>query len=515
MGKKIADFASELGLTNNQIIEIFMDNNIIVNGITDEISRDVERKIKALFDDKKDEDVYKNASKLNYIQINGLFNNYKYKFKFDNKINLFIAENGSGKTTILNIIVSVLNNDIEKLIKMPFSNIEVGIEGKKFVIDKKDLENRRLKNDIDEMLMDFKKYMSPREYRIIRNTVLNSNYDDYDDLRQHLIYSIERTREYSEGYTDIFYKKLLYRMDEFNYRVNSKDFKKIKNDIKEISKLLNEEIVYMPTFRRVEEELDSILNIPLKNNNELKYKINNSSINFGIRDVEKTLNDLTNKLKEDATDLYARMNAEVLNDLLSNKVKLTYSEKSIIDKEKIDIVVGRIGKEKIREVDKLLEFINNKNNINVENRDFLEYYIFKLINIYEIQKGIDDKIKRFINVCNKYLVNKNLEYNEVSPKVTIVNKYTKEEVLFINLSSGEKQILSLFSKVYLNLTRKCIFVIDEPELSLSILWQKNLINDLIKSKMIGLLIGATHSPFIFDDNLIEYANELESYKVGE
>ena len=40
------------------------------------------------------------------------------------------------------------------------------------------------------------------------------------------------------------------------------------------------------------------------------------------------------------------------------------------------------------------------------------------------------------------------------------------------LSSGEKQIISIFSKVYLECVSPCIFIIDEPELSLSIEWQR-------------------------------------------
>ena len=53
---------------------------------------------------------------------------------------------------------------------------------------------------------------------------------------------------------------------------------------------------------------------------------------------------------------------------------------------------------------------------------------------------------------------------------TLIKLDKKGEISLKNLSSGEKQILSLFSKLYLNLNNKNILLFDEPELSLSIIW---------------------------------------------
>ena len=86
------------------------------------------------------------------------------------------------------------------------------------------------------------------------------------------------------------------------------------------------------------------------------------------------------------------------------------------------------------------------------------------------------------------------------------------EIDFDNLSSGEKQIVSIFSKVYLDVTSPCIFIIDEPEISLSMEWQKEILKDIYESEKVALLIVTTHSPFIFKNEYVDFVKELEIYK---
>ena len=80
-----------------------------------------------------------------------------------------------------------------------------------------------------------------------------------------------------------------------------------------------------------------------------------------------------------------------------------------------------------------------------------------------------------------------------------------------NLSSGEKQIISLFSKIYLESSEEFILLFDEPELSLSIEWQKILLPDILKSGKCKLLLAVTHSPFIFDNELDLNASDLDTF----
>ena len=88
---------------------------------------------------------------------------------------------------------------------------------------------------------------------------------------------------------------------------------------------------------------------------------------------------------------------------------------------------------------------------------------------------------------------------------------TEQEIDIKYLSSGEKQIVSIFSKIYLEDCNNFILLFDEPELSLSIEWQEMLLLDVLKSGKCDLLLAATHSPFIFNNELDKTAVDLYTF----
>ena len=77
-----------------------------------------------------------------------------------------------------------------------------------------------------------------------------------------------------------------------------------------------------------------------------------------------------------------------------------------------------------------------------------------------------------------------------------------KNLLLDELSSGEQEILVLFYKLIFE-SDVNLLLIDEPEISLHIAWQKELMNDF--KEVINLnkgmqMIIATHSPQIISDN---------------
>ena len=70
----------------------------------------------------------------------------------------------------------------------------------------------------------------------------------------------------------------------------------------------------------------------------------------------------------------------------------------------------------------------------------------------------------------------------------------------------------MFSKVYLSDSDKRFMILfDEPELSLSMKWQQQLLPDLMDSNKCEFLLAVTHSPFIFDNRLDQYAVGINEY----
>ena len=94
--------------------------------------------------------------------------------------------------------------------------------------------------------------------------------------------------------------------------------------------------------------------------------------------------------------------------------------------------------------------------------------------------------------------------------VWFLNGNKQKTINIHKLSSGEKQILSLFANLYLSERNDFAIFFDEPELSLSIEWQKMLLKDIIDSKKCKFLFATTHSPFIFD-RLIDITSDLSEF----
>ena len=82
----------------------------------------------------------------------------------------------------------------------------------------------------------------------------------------------------------------------------------------------------------------------------------------------------------------------------------------------------------------------------------------------------------------------------------------REPIDWRDLSSGEKQIMILLTQALLSERDPVIYIADEPELSLHVTWQENLLKSLTTLAGSCQFIIATHSPDIvaeFGDNVID------------
>ncbi len=66
------------------------------------------------------------------------------------------------------------------------------------------------------------------------------------------------------------------------------------------------------------------------------------------------------------------------------------------------------------------------------------------------------------------------------------------------MSSGEQQILSLVAKILAHAEQGCLVLIDEPEISLHVAWQRVLPNvfSAVAKRFQCFILVATHSPMI-------------------
>lgn len=422
--------------------------------------------------------------------VKDLFGHTSFNIIFDTNEKILVGENGIGKTTLLNILYNIISCNFEKLGDIEFDQVLLEFSSGKVV----DIRRSELKQYFQNARIDFRQYLTDREWR-----ELNRQRDlGRPGIHRDIIEKISIRSEYSEAR---IYKELkTFLLNEQDTIVDTnEEYAHYKAIIKEE---FDCEIMYFPTYRRVEEDLHK-LGIE---------DYNGKLIQFGMTDVEKAFKSITQDIKDSAIQWFSKVNGEMLSQLISG-INVTDDMINSIQRDALKIVLDRVGNNISDEYKERIDHLVKSGQLKNSTHEPLVYFLANLIKIYQQQREKDETIQKFAEVCNKYLVGKNVDYNESSVEISIQQNGRKIDIS--KLSSGEKQIVSLFSRIYLDSKKDFIIIFDEPELSLSIDWQSQLLPDILGSNRCKFMFVVTHSPFIFDNELDGAAKGLSAYITEE
>ncbi|EMA8653730.1 ATP-binding protein [Cronobacter dublinensis] len=202
-----------------------------------------------------------------------------------------------------------------------------------------------------------------------------------------------------------------------------------------------------------------------------------------------------NKEKLEELDVYSRSNnlAKTLYILLQE-----FSKESILnekEREKIDAM---------NQIKSMLDYVPEDRKLSLEKtiRELEEKSDYKreLNDFIAIVNSFFELTKRKIFIDNEGLIS--LEYKE---------NYYK----WFDFSKGEMTLLSLLLVVYLHRNENVIFLFDEPDLSLHIKWQKNLISKLAAIAPSSQFIISTHSPALIGNYSDQSIINISSLSRGE
>lgn len=498
------------------------------------------------------------------------------KINFSGNRKVLIAENGSGKTTILNMLYLCLTNKLDKLKEYDFkeciltfqSNHKISIKAidlQKIDGETAKLLERKISNIDDIKVINFlsainliaEDIFEKKGRRFFQEFILHyfsliHNYhgifpenkilenlidylqDDFNIITTKIFSSLELLSSMTKEDLDSVY--IFLQEDNFDRKILSSiristhrsmtrnifnkeihflllEYLRIfsqRNDGNHISteKLLNDlNIIFLPTYRRIENKLEELFD-----NNTLRE---NSNINFGLDDVLSLFKMIKKNIDDYTTKQLAELNNNILSDIINDKKVSSSRKDKLKDKTYISDILNILKDISEKDKKKLLTKIDNNNQ---NNNDYLFLYLDKLSNICELRDKISQDIINFIEVCNKYLVNKYFDYDKSSLEIKIKLKKGGKLIDLSSLSSGEKQIISLFAKLYIhhlsnpNLNddekKQYWIIFDEPELSLSMEWQRMLLEDIWKSGRCGFIFSTTHSPFIFDNEFRFYTSHI-------
>jgi len=445
------------------------------------------------------------------FKISKLFGYQSVDINFDYKNKILIGENGLGKTTILNILYYILDKKFKKLNEIKFESIELQFSNKaKIQFTKNDLNffiNRPSRNQETQLYHILKEKLTKNDIEKLKSIIVDNKTND--QIKRFNVVEILNRIDLKINAPN----KFIY--DSINTFINEFEAVNFQNIIDVIDNNISSKILYFPTYRRIETDFEKL--IEKKKHLQLQqqmfwedekenYSIDDESLKFGMEDVQRRIENLTEEIREKSLKGFSKITGDLLSQL-SNEFR-NYRLKNKVDLKKLQIILDRVGNS-INEADKNLirDYIHSGNKSNKG----LLFLIDKLIDLYNEQEELDVAIKKFAETCNSYLNFKQFIYDESSISLKIYREDSNDVILLEQLSSGEKQIVSLFSKVYLDLDKTFIMLFDEPELSLSIFWHKKLLPDILNSGKCTFMLAVTHSPFIYDNDLQNYAYGLTDY----
>lgn len=453
---------------------------------------------------------------LKKVTIFGLHEEKNVVINFLPNATIIMTENGVGKTTVLNILFSILSGNLEKLGAYNFIEARLEMSDGQQIFSVK-------RSDLSQNGFDRKKNRIPSSMRNLLETIeknLDSNLSNVltEVLAEGDLKKIRTLmRDISPESPMIAISNVTRYLMEFpeviqNYIVN-----------RELQKFLANfpfKILYLPTYRRVEENLAKLgikgvdaggdFDIYDEDVEEVDVRTEEALIHFGMDDVTKRFVDITQKIKNDTMASYSKISGGMLDELLQMpNFSNDFSDFKYLqnNEDKLDLVLKRIGSSISNNGrSKILQLVKS-GEIAQARYQPIAYFLGNLIKIYEEQKVFDEQINRFVDTINLYFNDKEMMYDEVDPKIYIRSKRSSKVIELNTLSSGEKQLISILSLIYLE-SQKYAVIFDEPELSLSTEWQEKLLPDLMNSGNCEFLLAATHSPYIFANELAECARPM-------
>ncbi|MHA8018673.1 AAA family ATPase [Stenotrophomonas hibiscicola] len=440
----------------------------------------------------------------------------------DNRL-ILVGVNGLGKTTVVNLIYFLITEQWPKLIEADFERIEVTVNREPIILRRESVELRVAAGRRHRKLFTARISNSGFSRELINRLTNHSSFD-------HLLSA-------SKSSTERLSKEMARELRiPFNYmqRIVSdlRDFDApdlftaIEDDpaMIQFSEAIRAsggaQTIYLPTYRRIEQDLKAIFSdlndedlrriTSRTEDSPLGANGNVEIVNFGMQDVEEKISSELMSIRERTRGQLSSLTSQYLIDIIRNRAdsisleifdKINDADVSAVlnrvednslsptDKEEVKAAIGRIKAGKQGDV-----------------RDkYLAYYFSRVmdiyINLYESEEGI----RKLSETCNRYFEGKRLTYDDTTFSASISDT-DGGPLDWRMLSSGEKQVASLFTHLFLSRLDSHAVIIDEPELSLSVPWQKTLLPDILASQKCEMLIAVTHSPFV-------YANELDKYAV--
>jgi energy-coupling factor transporter ATP-binding protein EcfA2 len=429
-------------------------------------------------------DTSANPKAISRISVERLFGTYSYEIPCQgvtyadlSKLLILYGENGSGKTTILNLVYNILATAAQRghrtyIARQPFKRFEVEIaDGTRIIADRKgDNLDGAFEWSVSKQHKTIAKVSLPVDER---KAVAASLLEKIEDKHLEVIKAIEDL--------DI---QLYFLSDDRKILGQATE----AEEDEEWYRLEGGEIVGGKMMGRRLYRRDKSQGLPLDEAIEnLVHWIRTQAFR-GSSLGETSVSAIYSSVIKSIASAYPSTSTPYSDTQLS---QLLDSIDSLSAKNEEFSKLGLMPPLHTEEIARMVR------DPNIPNKDILHAvtkpYVDSIKARFDALEEIKNLINTFIHNMNDFYIDKHV-YFDLTKGLRILS-YQGQELSPSILSSGEKQLLLLFCHTIVALEKSSIVIIDEPEISLNVTWQRNLIRALLDCVGRGYfqLLLATHS----------------------
>ncbi|WP_316201703.1 MULTISPECIES: AAA family ATPase [unclassified Bradyrhizobium] len=422
------------------------------------------------------------------VDVEGFWDTHDFKVKLHRDVTFFIGVNGTGKTTLINLIAAVLTGDFFTLERTPFKRITVTLtstpEAKAPTITV--VKSKRKDRSVDLIEYRIKKDANSTESR--------HSMEEFDDRAL-------RRGEMSKRFLADFYRQMAYGVNLNLANLVQVQWLSVNRSGPLIDSVKDERPFESSVDRKLEQLSNDLVRYfaTFTSQKDARVKTFQESIFFSLLQ------------QEDYQDLFAHLREEKRQDLVnSNEMMLADIFRELhVDNPTTDKAISTFF-ERAREI--VLSDPSTKG-ISIHDVGIL-FSLRRVEGLIEQWKRLQGQLSeifaprdQFLRVANELFQRKEMMISDSNELV--FTSRSQKPLTAKMLSSGEKQLLILLSEILLQKQTPSIFVADEPELSLHVIWQEKLVSSLRTLNPHAQIIVATHSPDIvgpLSDRAIDMEN---------
>ena len=415
------------------------------------------------------------------VTVDEFWGEHSLEFDFYDDVNFIIGINGSGKTTVINLIVAALTANFAELDRLEFSRIEIKLKSREnrkkptIVISKKPLKQGPF-TSIEYAVSD-----SSSEKPIVFTL---EDYEEQMMLRRYPrhIMDRERLRRHGKSISSALAKLVrviwlsVHRAAPESIDPREEQFEStVDRRLKQLSDRL---VRYFSTLgKQGSAELENFQKTVFLS---MLYRKGVKAFSIA-RDIDLTeereaLRGIFQQFNVPEKDFTSRLDAH-FDALAKAKRKFESPDQVALSTADISVLIGA------ERIDDIVEEWNK---------------------LLERRRKIFQPRDQFLKIVNAMMQRKTFDIDDQN-ELRITTQSGKNLPIY-RLSSGEKQLLIVLGEALLQENGTWVYIADEPELSLHVRWQESLVHNLRAINENSQILFATHSPDVvstYSENIFD------------